>query len=43
MMDYEAEYQEADDEYYQREDGSYFFFDPETGEEVDCDESGEEI
>ncbi len=43
MMDYEQEYTEADDEYYQRDDGSYFFFDLETGEEVECDEHGEEI
>ena len=43
MMDYGQEYQEEDDEYYQRDDGSYFFVDPETGEEVECDEHGEEI
>ena len=43
MMDYGQEYQEEDDEYYQRDDGSYFFVDPETGEEVECDKHGEEI
>lgn len=43
VMDHGANYEEADDEYYQRDDGSYFFFDPDTGEEVECDEHGEEI
>jgi len=43
MMDYESTYEEADDEYYQRDNGTYFFIDPETGEEVDCDDTGEEI
>ena len=43
MMDHELEYQEAEDEYYQRDDGTYFFIEPETGEEVECNEDGEEI
>jgi hypothetical protein len=43
MMDYESTYEEADDEYYQRENGTFFFTDPETGEEVECDDTGEEI
>ena len=28
---------------HEREDGSYFFYDPDTGEEVECDEFGEEL
>ena len=44
MMDYEASYEEeAEDEYFQRDNGTYFFNDPETGEEVECDEFGEEV
>ena len=42
-MDHSANYEEVDDEFYQREDGSYFFYDPDTGEEVECDEFGEEL
>ncbi len=42
-MDHEANYEEVDDEFYQRDDGTYFFYDPDTGDEVECDEFGEEL